>query len=62
MSRRRSIAAWIFSVLAFASLSAFADEAPTLVKLRLQGGRTIVGELVAVTRAGIRLTASRTES
>lgn len=55
MSRRRCVAAWIFCGLAFAGLSALADEPQALVKIRLKGGRAIVGELIEQSRTGLKL-------
>lgn len=55
MSRRRRVAVWVFCVSYLAGLSALADEPPPLVKIRLQGGRAIVGELIERSRTGLKL-------
>lgn len=55
MSRRRWFGAWFFSVLVFAGQAALADEPPKLVKIRLKGGRTIVGEVIEQSREAVKL-------
>lgn len=55
MSHRRCVAVWIFCVSSLAGLSALADEPPPLVKIRLQGGRAIGGELIEQSRKGLKL-------
>lgn len=46
MSRSRSVVASVSCVLALARVAAFADESPALIKVRLQGGRSIVAHVM----------------
>ncbi|HET6882636.1 MAG TPA: hypothetical protein VFI31_20885 [Pirellulales bacterium] len=46
MSRRQLVGVWQIIIVALAAVPALGDEPPTLVKVRLKGGRAIVGELI----------------
>lgn len=55
MSLRRLLGPCGVIVLALAVLPAFGDESPTLVKIRLKGGRSVVGEFVEQSREQLKL-------
>lgn len=45
----------VLVVFALSALPSFRDEPPSLVKIRLKGGRSIVGELIEQSRDGLKL-------